>query len=413
MKKRYLVFSLCILILCLCGCGASSQKRLNVADYVEFEVTGYNGYGKLEATIDYDSIEYDYADLSFKKATSSEMRLIQSEYDPNELLTECIDGYFDLGSLENGHLSNGDNIIFHFDIDTETINEYFKINIISNDITYTVNDLKELPTFDPFEGVEISAIGLDGYGYANVLINNPILNEDFYSVDKNQNLSNGDVINISISEKSVDTIIKTYEMVPSTLEKSFTVEGLMTYEDTVTTEVKDIVIKEYTDMRTSEMIKPREYLLSLFGISFLTIDERTDDTKALFGDYNIDKLPSVYADQLYLAPKMWYDIGKFYNIDMVDGEYNAELYATYILVDKSSKYITWQFVFKDDYTDNITTTTAYRFITCESMNLNDDGTVYIDRGRLKKNNPIYLDEKTMYDELVTKYKNTCDVYEVK
>lgn len=137
-----------IVIICIV---VNARSTINLNKYITIEASGYEGYGTVDATIDWDAIEEKYGDkVSFtsqgKKAYGNE---ILSNYNPVDILGEAISV-----ELENtSNLSNDDTITYTWDID-EDLSKYVKCKIKYKDDSYTVSGLKKASKFDAFADLD-------------------------------------------------------------------------------------------------------------------------------------------------------------------------------------------------------------------------------------------------------------------
>lgn len=192
-------------------------EEIDLSDYFSYEFSGYDGDGIVTYTIDYESILEDYDRLD-------ELRVSKLE--------KNISGEWDRSS----ELSNGETIVFKWDTDLEDVEEEYNVIFVCENIEAVVNDLEELPEFDPFEYCEIVISGISSEAHAtiNYLDGSPIGNYQFI-LSKNSELSNGDVITITAQGfyKDLNELAKEehYRLSRDTME--LTVEGLDEYVESV------------------------------------------------------------------------------------------------------------------------------------------------------------------------------------
>lgn len=143
----------------------------------------------------------------------------------------CVDGSFD----KSAQLSNGDKVTYTWKCNDEKVKELFGYKLKYSDIETTVSDLEEVPTFDPFEGVEVTFSGIAPNGTADVKNTSAsgASSQARFQLDKKLGLSNGDVVTVSISDNGSQNpgkyFVDTYGAIPVTTEKEFKVEGLGQY----------------------------------------------------------------------------------------------------------------------------------------------------------------------------------------
>ena len=130
---------------------------------------------------------------------------------------------------KNDHLSNGDIItvtVTYPDALEDALNA--KITPESGDSwTVEVKDLPELYKFDLFGNIEVSFYGFDGYGRCDVQVNGG--DNVGYVLSKEENLSNGDVVTVTLTGPNGSNLIDyciNEEFLPEVESKEFTVDGL-------------------------------------------------------------------------------------------------------------------------------------------------------------------------------------------
>lgn len=149
----------------------------------------------------------------------------------NAFARTVVSGSFDKSS----GLSNGDTVVYTWDIDTEKVKKAFGVNVKFSDMKLKVKGLEEVPTFDPFAGVEVIFSGIGPNGTAELKNNSSseIASLLRLKMDKTNGLSNGDVVTVTLQDDGSQTptqyFIKRYNAIPTATEKKFTVEGLGSY----------------------------------------------------------------------------------------------------------------------------------------------------------------------------------------
>ena len=188
------------------------KPTVKLDKYLNVTFEGYESAGKAEVSFDKDG---------FKKEYGSKIKA--SEY----FLITCVDGDIDKPT----GLSNGDTVKFAWQCnDEEALNKY-GIRLNYSDREYTVEGLKAVGSFDPFEGVEVAFDGISSEGYA-VLSGKSAAKEAenlTYDIDRKEGLSNGDTITVAVSLNHNDPVqfcIENYGKAPSQLYKEYTVRGL-------------------------------------------------------------------------------------------------------------------------------------------------------------------------------------------
>lgn len=206
------------------------KPQINLNDYAEISVKGYDTVGIPEYTFDYEAFTKDWA----KKLSRNKSIIDQSEYSADIcglLIDSYINGEFD----KDDSLSNGDTVVYSWDCDDDGFYEATGYKLKYSDISTKVKDLKEAKTFDPFENISIEYSGMAPYGTARVVDNSSEQYSYYmnYAINKSESLSNGDKIVVSVSAYGSSDIntqcIEDFEAIPSTLDKEYTVEGLQSY----------------------------------------------------------------------------------------------------------------------------------------------------------------------------------------
>ena len=215
-----LVLTMLIGILSLTGCSVIQKlpffgKTLNLNDYLLYTVSGYDGYGELEFNIDDAALSEDIAEI---KGTDT-----FTVYDLVRNIRVDMKGSWD----KTSELSNGDTINFRWNVDEKRIKDLYGIKVTCKDISEKVSGLKEVQKVDVFNNMEVSVTGIAPDGYLNK-ISFPDYPGIRATADKYSDLSNGDVITITI-ESSPESTLETYGMVPEKSSTTYTVSELSEY----------------------------------------------------------------------------------------------------------------------------------------------------------------------------------------
>lgn len=197
---------------------------INLNNYVAVTTSGYDGYGTANIIVEWDEIEAKYNEkLSFTK--QGEALDFTEWYTPVEFLIENVD--IIATPVEN--LRNGDEISYKWDIEVE-ISEYINCELEYAAEKYKITDLTEVKTFDAFKDVKLLYYGNGPEGFARIdTYVGKELYEEAFLIDPVSELSNGEVITVSINKGAVEDCVKKYGVKPETLEKTFVVEGLGHY----------------------------------------------------------------------------------------------------------------------------------------------------------------------------------------
>ena len=138
------VVAVFIIILCV---SINSGKTINLNKYLTIETDGYDGYGTVKVSVDWDSIEAKYGKkVSYTKMAKKEK--VQLWYDgPVDMLSD----YVSVKVEKSSGLSNGDEVTYTWDIDDE-LSDYINCKIKYTDGTCKVSELTEIGKFDAFDG---------------------------------------------------------------------------------------------------------------------------------------------------------------------------------------------------------------------------------------------------------------------
>lgn len=241
MKKLKQVLLMCMLgivVLALSGCGSTT---IDLNKYVTIEAEGYDSMGTITCRFDYDAFEKDYDGKIKANVKSSDggtaaeiaIELGVGEEVVDVFLNYCVDYQLDKYS----ELSNGDVVNLKWDCEDEDAKKYFNVKLKHSDIRYTVKGLTKVGTFDPFEYVSVEFSGISPDGTATISQNYDKTEMQYisFSTDVSNGLSNGDKVTVTASmQGSVDSFVEQFGVIPSPLNKEFTVEGLPSYVSSVT-----------------------------------------------------------------------------------------------------------------------------------------------------------------------------------
>ena len=234
MTKRILSIIIALVLTCsiafvFSGC----TKTIKLEDYVYFEVTGANGYGKASVEVDWDKLQMDFGDKVDTTDQASYCFARYGDYTLSEAVSEAIT--YELSQYDK--LSNGDVILMTWTPNVDKYLSAYDVELSYDDIEYTVEGLEEVSTFDAFSSIGVVFNGIAPNGYADISYDQNC-EFDYYdlSIDKTSGLSNGDTVTVTISEDAIIEHIEQYGSAPAESEKTFTVSDLEFY----TTKVAEI-----------------------------------------------------------------------------------------------------------------------------------------------------------------------------
>ncbi len=245
-RMKYMGIGLAgIVVLCLVVSILSAviKPTANLNKYIQVEFEGYDTIGEATLVFDEDQFVKDHgkklADhlTQMDKSQSSRQAgalfgsLIKDtgvEWEPEDaarrFLYECVSSQLD----NSNQLSNGDVVTCLWECDEDTALDKYGYKLKYEDISFTVQDLMTPETFDPFEGVSVIFEGIAPHGTAKV--SSEIYQDLRYELDQRQNLSNGDMVTVTVSASYYDDLnnfcLNQYRMIPSVTTKTFKVEGL-------------------------------------------------------------------------------------------------------------------------------------------------------------------------------------------
>ena len=212
-----LIVSLCVLL----GTG----KSIDMNKYVTTEVSGYDGYGTARVAIDWDAVEEKYGNkLSFTGEAGKAFGGLVNLMSPMDALQDCVR----IDVENNSGLSNGDTVSYTWKIN-EDIAKMLKCKIKCKDDSFKVSDLEKAETFDAFNELEVKFTGIAPEGKVQFNYTGSELRSSDFHCDKSQELSNGDIITISLNDSQVSFWAEQLGKVPESLKKQYTVEGLSSY----------------------------------------------------------------------------------------------------------------------------------------------------------------------------------------
>lgn len=203
----------------------ASNPTIKLDDYVTIEESGYDGYGYASAKIDWEAIEEKYGEkLSYSKNAKKEYSSLIQYVDPIDWLKNCVRVKID----DNSGLSNGDDIVYTWVLD-ENIDDYFKNKIVANDGEYHVKELTKVGEFDAFKDLEVYFEGISSYANLRYEYNGEWLSYYDFVFSESSNLSNGDVVTVTVKNTNPEYYVNMYGAIPETYEKEYKVAELDEY----------------------------------------------------------------------------------------------------------------------------------------------------------------------------------------
>lgn len=198
----------------LSACGAA---KLDPSDYVDIDVKGANGYGRVEISKNYSDLRDDVSDAQGDDSSKKERARAEEFADSIE---------FEITS-DNENLKNGDVVEISVVYDKDDAKEY-KVSFKSDSFKYKIEDLEDAEPLDPFEDLKVEFSGFSSkgrYDIDNSDVDSYIRNQVyFYVEDAPEGLKNGDVLTVKADCDADSLLNDGYVLTSDT--KDFTVEGL-------------------------------------------------------------------------------------------------------------------------------------------------------------------------------------------
>ena len=323
MKKTKLLLAAAGVLMAfgLSGCG---KTKVDLNEYVTINFEGYDTIGTAYYEIDYKHFVRDIEDsLKLTKEGEEERRDMKDAAEALGLGRSEADmlATYLIGGLDKAEgLSNGDEVTFSWDLDIDEIEERFKVELTYEDITEKVKGLEEAEAFDPFDGFTIEFTGTSPNGQASAHNNTSHGVDLNYILDTNSGLSNGDVITVTVdsyySDDVLEYCVENYGMLPTVLEKEFTVEGLPEYiasASELSDDTWDKIIRQATDTITANSTgwDSWSYVNELVDITYVGNYFLTPKDPQGYGHQNI--LTAVF--KVEVNPGYQYDDVVYYNED--------------------------------------------------------------------------------------------------
>ena len=215
----------------LTGCG---KETVDVTADADISVSGYDGHGT--ATVSKGDWLMDTEKKYGQGMSFTDLALLE------EALYDAVE--YNVSPSEN--LSNGDEVVLTIDVDNSALENYdFKLE--GGEKKITVSGLDEVETFDPFENVTVNFSGMSPNGEASINKSGSSAGIDLsYTLDKNSGLKNGDEVTVSVSvydDMDIEEYCESKGKAISATEKTFTVEGLASYAQSMTDIPEDMKSK--------------------------------------------------------------------------------------------------------------------------------------------------------------------------
>ena len=295
MKKQVIIGAV-IFSLSVAGCSVlkPEPQQINLNDYLSYEISGYDGDGRIDSSIDLEGVLDDYENL--EECNLSTLRnLIQGSW------------------TQNYDLSNGDDVRFVWTVYPSTLEEEYNVVFDYDDVEITVDHLEAKPAFDPFDYMEVSYSGIAPYGTISISSASTPIGTVNYSASSSSGLRNGDVITVT-AYNSTDGDLEYladdcgYQLTGDTID--FTLDGFDEYlssisdipDDTVAMleeqAINTFYAEEYCNWDVGSVVNS----ISLDGMYLLTMRENSnayDSYNKLFVILAVNSSNSTVSDVEY------------------------------------------------------------------------------------------------------------------
>lgn len=241
--------------------GYINKPRVPLDSYVDLTFTGYDDIGFAELSYDSEALFKDYGEVIKLNKNSSIYDKNKSRIENGERITDILIEYLDGSISQSEYLSNGDRITYSWKINEDLIKQNFDINIDYHEISFTVNGLAAVKKRDPFDNLEISFSGIEPHGIVQISkkTEEGIDSEYKFSIDRSDNLKNGDTVNVTVLHDGSDIeflekCIDKYNARISNDSKSYIVKDL-DYYVTSSSQLDEATIKSINKKVNANIMK--------------------------------------------------------------------------------------------------------------------------------------------------------------
>lgn len=262
-KRGCLLLMLVGVLAVMTGCGT---EKIDLNDYLTYEITGMDGYAKVHEKFDEGRFENDLI-----AATG-----MRGGWDDADILYRVEDAVEDGSWDKKTGLKNGDEITYTWTVNPEMLKKQYKVVFKCKPVKVKVDGLEKPGEFDPFEMITINVSGQSPSGKLKIEANKDV--DGSFEADKTEGLKNGDEIKITYSyggrtgDEMKELCANDFGKIPTRTEMTYTVEGLDSYADSLSQipeeTVNAMVEEAETDFRAyvaqrwndTETLQNMEYL---------------------------------------------------------------------------------------------------------------------------------------------------------
>lgn len=229
-KKKIAIAAGCVVVILLViALLAGRRTAIDMKDYVSVAFSGIDGKGTASVSVDYDGISSKIAENT-KKSSKQDWQEALGGLADNLLQWSQMQGAIDYEIDKSNGLSNGDKVKVTILTD-EDLCKALNIKVKHTNLSFDVQGLVEVESFDAFADISVSFSGISPNGEAE-LINNShdeaCMSYD-YSLDQYSGLANGDTVTVTISDGNIDAVAEQTGKAPAEMQKQYTVSGLSSY----------------------------------------------------------------------------------------------------------------------------------------------------------------------------------------
>lgn len=234
MKARKAGSAICAGVMFLSAMSLSScgRKTVNLNDYLEINISGYDGYAKASYFFDIERMISENPEAFDLNSATNEMGIAAVELQLSDIASSSgeIGGKLD----KNKKLKNGDKVTFTWDeLDTDAISDAYPVKFKFEEMSKDVSGLPAAKDYDPFSEVTLEFSGFDGKG--TVSFDEVVQHDDVglvLSADKTSELSNGDKLTVSVVDaEEIEDICLENGIKLTATSKEYTVSGLDEIQD--------------------------------------------------------------------------------------------------------------------------------------------------------------------------------------
>ena len=249
MKKIGMLVAALAVVLIVLVFVFTRKTTVDLNKYIAVEFTGYDTVGKASYEFDLDAFEDDYKEkMKYTKDGKDDLEEeVTYTKVKNSQICEIFSKYFVRGNLDvTTGLTNGDVVVFEWDLDEEYIAEFFDVKVKYSPIEFTVEGLEKATALNPFDNIQVAFTGISPNGQVQIekTSTDGAMGSVYFEATPTSGLKNGDKVTVKVSGAGDnDYYANNYGVVLSELEKEYTVEGLNSYAQSASEISEDMMNK--------------------------------------------------------------------------------------------------------------------------------------------------------------------------